>query len=185
MPSFTYNWSHVREWWSDLFERYELPGKPNLNFLEVGCYEGQATLWLVENILTHPTSGITVVDTFAGSPELPPQPYLYERFMENVGHNYKVAVIRENSRKALRNLAIGRDFIYIDGSHHSRDVLCDAVQSWELLKPGGLLVFDDYGWSTPEDQNGPAPAIDAFCACYMDELKVIHCDYQVAVEKLG
>ena len=36
--------------------------------------------------------------------------------------------------------------VYVDGSHHARDVLQDAVLAWGLLRPGGYMIFDDYGW---------------------------------------
>ena len=38
------------------------------------------------------------------------------------------------------------DIIYIDGSHAVNDVLEDAVLSFRLLKPEGILIFDDYRW---------------------------------------
>ena len=34
----------------------------------------------------------------------------------------------------------------MDGSHHARDVLQDAVLAWGLLRPGGYMIFDDYEW---------------------------------------
>jgi hypothetical protein len=37
--------------------------------LEVGSFEGRSALWMLENLLTHPDSTLTVVDTFAGSHE--------------------------------------------------------------------------------------------------------------------
>ena len=39
------------------------------NALEIGCWEGQSTVWLLENILTHENSTITCVDNFLGNPE--------------------------------------------------------------------------------------------------------------------
>ena len=36
------------------------------------------------------------------------------------------------------------DLIYIDASHYAPDVLSDAVLAFKLLKPGGILIFDDY-----------------------------------------
>jgi len=56
-------------YWSVYLDRFK--GLPNLTFLEVGCFEGRATTWLLKNILTDKTSKIIVVDTFEGSPEFP------------------------------------------------------------------------------------------------------------------
>ena len=41
-----------------------------LNYLEVGCYEGLSTCWMLTNILKHPKSKYTVCDTFCGVQEL-------------------------------------------------------------------------------------------------------------------
>ena len=44
-------------------------------------------------------------------------------------------------------LAEGRqgsfDFIYVDASHRAPDVLLDAVLAFQLLRIGGLIIFDD------------------------------------------
>ena len=53
--------------WQAMFDELDLEAKPDLRFLEVGCFEGQATIWLLENVLTDTSSRITVVDTFTGS----------------------------------------------------------------------------------------------------------------------
>ena len=52
------------------------------------------------------------------------------------------------------------DFIYVDGSHESHQVLRDAVNAERALKPGGILAFDDYMWGGAA-RNIPRPAIDA------------------------
>lgn len=76
------------------------------------------------------------------------------------------------------------DLIYIDGSHEAADVLADAVLAWPLLKPGGLLGFDDYGWRVfPEPERRPAPAVDAFLTCLRGWYEPVHRGYQVWVKK--
>ena len=46
--------------------------------------------------------------------------------------------------KKISNQQPEYDYIYIDGSHMPKWVLIDAVLSWDLLKKGGLMIFDDY-----------------------------------------
>jgi precorrin-6B methylase 2 len=41
-----------------------LAGSPGLRFLEIGCFEGMATCWMLDEILTHPSSHIDAIDTF-------------------------------------------------------------------------------------------------------------------------
>src|SRR5689334_15173769 len=65
-PKFTVDWfsSNIDHWenWLNV-----LKNKPRLRFLEIGCFEGRATRWFLENILTHRTSKIVCVDTFLGN----------------------------------------------------------------------------------------------------------------------
>ena len=78
------------------------------------------------------------------------------------------------------------DFIYIDGSHIAKDVLTDACMAWPLLKPKGLMVFDDYLWGDPRDiLHRPKPAIDAFCNLFAEEAEIVHVGYQLVVRKKG
>jgi hypothetical protein len=73
---------------------------------------------------------------------------------------------------------------YIDGSHESADVLEDAVLAWRVLKPGGLLGFDDCGWrvgAAPE--HWPAPGVDGFLWAMRGRFEEVHRGYQVWVRK--
>lgn len=78
------------------------------------------------------------------------------------------------------------DFIYIDGSHIAKDVLTDACMAWPLLKPKGIMVFDDYMWGNPRDiLHRPKPAIDAFTNIFAEEVDIVHVGYQLVVRKKG
>jgi len=78
------------------------------------------------------------------------------------------------------------DFIYIDGSHTAPDVLADACMAWPLLKPTGLMVFDDYMWGNPRDAlHRPKIAIDAFTNIFGETAEIIHVGYQLVVRKKG
>ena len=43
--------------------------------------------------------------------------------------------------------------IYIDACHDSQYVMTDAMLSWKVLKVGGYLIFDDYGWNLLKIKN--------------------------------
>ena len=63
-------------------------------------------------------------------------------------------------------------------------MLTDAVLSFQLLKPGGLLVFDDYRFileDRPEER--PAVAIDAFLTVFTPRCEVLHRELQLVVRK--
>ena len=44
-------------------------GKPNLKFIQAGVFTGDATVWLLDNILTNESSLLVDVDTWKGSDE--------------------------------------------------------------------------------------------------------------------
>jgi hypothetical protein len=80
------------------------------------------------------------------------------------------------------------DVAYVDGSHNARDVMTDGVMCWELLRRGGVMVFDDYLWDQVmghlPPKKCPRMAIDAFLAMFKDELLVLELGYQCIVQKL-
>ena len=171
-----------------------LRGRP-IQALELGCYEGRASIWFLQNVLTHPSATLTVVDTFLGSEESGARPVdgLFERFRRNVqraGAADKVRIFRSSTVQALAQLltadSSGNEFdlIYIDASHRADDVITDAVMSFRLLKPHGLLIFDDYEWERrPSPLDRPKIAIDAFMNVFQRSLSVIHVGYQVLLKK--
>src|SRR5262245_36678052 len=48
--------------WTKLLNEFK--GKPDISYLEIGAFEGRSALWVLENILTHPTSTLTIIDFF-------------------------------------------------------------------------------------------------------------------------
>jgi hypothetical protein len=76
------------------------------------------------------------------------------------------------------------NFIYIDGSHIAKDVLTDACMAWPLLRPGGLLVFDDYLWGESRDiLHRPRFAVDVFTNIFAESLDIVHIGHQFVVRK--
>lgn len=190
MKQFSYDWfSHNIGNWTSILK--DVKDKPNLKALEIGCFEGRATVWLLENILTHETSRIQVVDTFEGSIEHKDRGMTFtnmrEVFLSNIQeHKNKVSVFQGTSSLFFRTTPPTEyDLIYIDGSHQAPDVLLDAVCSFLDLKNGGIMIFDDYEWNAyPQDINkNPKPAIDTFLSIYKERLEIIHKQYQVAIRK--
>jgi predicted O-methyltransferase YrrM len=161
--------------------------------LELGCYEGRCSTWLLQNIVTHPNSRLVCVDTFAGSVEhsATQREDLAQRFAHNIlasGQADRARVFCSTTERFLRKhpTLATFDFIYIDADHHAAAVLQDAVLAWPLLKPGGLLIFDDYLWADmPQEHQRPKLGVDAFLAAFGTRFALIHQGYQVAVRKLS
>ena len=168
----------------------EFKGKENLHFLQIGAFTGDASLWLMKNILTHPSSVLTDVDTWQGSDEIAHHEMDFsdvERVYDSkVGDYRNVIKVKMTSQNYLitADEKDYYDFIYIDGSHIAKDVLTDACMAWPLLKKGGIMVFDDYLWGDMSRPNHvPKPAIDAFVNIFIEELKIVHTGYQFIVRK--
>jgi predicted O-methyltransferase YrrM len=53
------------------------------------------------------------------------------------------------------------DLFFVDGCHQYEGALRDTQSAWQCLKPGGLLVWHDYGWASvrraihDSDMNSP------------------------------
>ena len=185
-PTFSVDWftRHI-PLWSRLLA--PLAGQP-VEALEIGVFEGRSTVWLLENVLTHPDARLTWVDTFAGSPEHARMDLggLESRFRGNVARFAgKASGHVGRSADVLPGLPRDRfDFIHVDGSHEAPDVLADAVLAWPLLKVGGVMAFDDYAWREfPEPERLPGPAIDAFLAVMKGRFEEVHRGYQLWVRK--
>lgn len=125
-----------------------------LRMAEVGCLEGRSSRWFVENILTHPRSQLDCVDTWDDND-------VYQRFWRNTVGLSKIRAVRGNSSTLVWDEVY--DVIYLDADHKPQSVLIDACNSWQALKSGGILIFDDYRLVDPSRAVDVAPAINAFC----------------------
>ena len=174
------------------FEKHLTPlaGQPNLKFLQIGVYTGDASVWLCENILTDRTSYLYDVDTWAGSAEQEHEQInfdqVFEYYEERIGIFKSTIRLKMTSDEYFAGKNESRfDFIYIDGDHTSHQVGKDAENAWKLLKPGGIVAFDDYRWGEDlKPELTPKPAIDRFLAKYTGEYKLLSKDYQVWIERI-
>jgi Methyltransferase domain len=174
--TYTADWfsSNVPSFWRHL---KVLRGTP-CSILEIGCFEGRASTWLLQNIAVSPDSRLLCLDCNE-------QPLLWPNITQ-AGGEKRTEFRRGISRETLRTLPpAAYDFIYIDGAHSTIDVLEDAVLSFRLAKPGAIIAFDDYLWNDPQhNQLGvPKPAIDAFVAIYAKNIEVLESGYQIWLRK--
>lgn len=169
-----------------------LSHKPNLRFLQIGVYTGDATWWLINNVLTHESSVLDDVDTWQGSNEPAHKSldfshiydYYQERFRKAIADG-KVVPHRMTSDDFFAANEQTYDFIYIDGDHHAENVLRDAANAWLCLKPLGILAFDDYLWKIDDDPaNAPKQGIDTFLLQREGQFNIIIDNHQYWIQKL-
>lgn len=190
---FTTDWfSHNLPQW----EKFVLPLRNLIpkRLLEVGCFEGRATCWLLDNVMGE-DDRIDVIDTFGGSEEHKVMGVdtsdILKKFQNNIGFDPRVEIHIGKSQEILSKRWGDKkgifDFIYIDGSHLAKNVMVDAIHSWRLLVRGGMLIFDDYEWVNPTGdlpRSSPKIAIDSFLELFADELSVLYLGYQAIIKKL-
>jgi hypothetical protein len=178
----------------------DLAGAPEVHGLEVGSFEGRSCTWFFDHVLTHPGSTMTCIDTFdaadqgarveAGIDHVIDKGTIEARFDANLaaaGHGARVRKLPGRSQDRLRTLpASSFHFSYIDGSHVTAHVLEDVILTWRLLRPGGVLIVDDYGYranrSTGADV-APDIALDAFMTCFAGQWREVHRGYQLILRK--
>jgi len=183
--------SHWMNFWKiqDMFQ-----GKDNLEFLEIGTYEGKTTVWLINNVLTGAGCKISTID----AEEHPNTPHNLKK------HSDMVYFYMGQSHLVLPTLyhrqGSSYDFIYVDGDHHASSMLEDIVMSWRLLKVGGILLMDDYEMEAKDpwfyimhkeflehprvNFVHPRCAIDAFLSLYRGQYELVFDNYQKGVRKL-
>lgn len=178
----------TQDWFTDNLEHFRFCAKVVSSHdaaLEVGCFEGRATLWLLDNF-----AHVHAVDTFRGGDEHAglDMEAIRRRFLHNTaGHADRLTLHERDSGLALAGmLAAGLlfDFVYIDGSHAARDVALDAMLGFRLLRPGGVMLLDDYLWNRgATEYDNPRPGIDFFLESHWDDLDVLYRGWQVSVRK--
>ncbi len=176
---FTVDWVTWRsDVWLKVLNRFQ--GKPDIKYLEIGSYEGKSVIWMMQNILNHPTSKADIVDSFMFKTE---QLFRNNLKLSKVGDSVKVHI--GESHLLTRTFAPNSyEIIYIDGCHCSRHVLSDAVLCWDLLKVGGIMIFDDYLYKDfPPDRVSPQATCDFFVEIFKEEVNVLYKDYELIIEK--
>lgn len=167
--------------WQDLV----LPNLPNTQrrVLELGSYEGRSACWFLDNVIRAGTTDeLVCVDHWPGT-------MIVNEVLFDKNTAGRATKIKQDVKACLPVLAQQKqrfDIIYIDADHDARDTLYAGVLCWEMLNPGGIMIFDDYLWK-PEDRftgiTPPGIGIDAFLNTYALELSILHKQYQVFVEK--
>ena len=83
-------------------------------------------------------------------------PTMYYKFISNVilegvqdviqPFPFPSSVAFKTLEKLFKRFDVKADFIFVDGSHEECDVALDLYYYYQLLKDGGRLWGDDWGW---------------------------------------
>ncbi|HEY9647438.1 MAG TPA: glycosyltransferase [Chroococcidiopsis sp.] len=168
--------------WSNQLAR--LAHQPDLTVLELGSADGRLTCWLLDYILTQPTSRLITVDR-----DDAPDP---DRFQANLARTGTRAHVTPHRGDPLTLLPTLPPFL-----PPTLSLICirPAIAPipwaelipllWDRLKPTGILLIDQTS-DTASASDDPqlnlaiAPLLQGFC----DKIKVLHPRHPLVIEKL-
>jgi hypothetical protein len=134
-----------------------------LRGLQIGTYTGDATEWLMKNT----KMSLIDVDTWGGSEEVSHEDINFNEveayYDSRHADNPRVTKYKGTSDSFFAQYE-GEpfDFIYIDGDHTASQTAIDGLQALKVLKPGGIIAFDDLTWQSGKGPYyDPKPGIDA------------------------
>ena len=152
--------------------------------MEIGVLHGAASCWLMENILNHADSKLYCMDMNED-----------DYWKKNIEpYKSKISLVLGYSCDTIRKATHENktkdflDFVYVDGSHIAMDVMEDCVNSYYLLKDGGIMILDDYGWGdTPtnsDERLKTKNGIDGFLTGYQGNYDMLGIDgWQIYIRK--
>jgi len=145
-----------------------LDGKSEtVDIVEVGTWKGLSAMSMTERcILKNLKPRIVTVDTWLGAPEFwdnqddrerdlmfvngyPSVFYTFTKNVKSLGiseYIYPLPISSTQGAEVLKKHNFLADIIYIDASHEYEPVKSDIEAYWKLLKPGGIMIGDDYDW---------------------------------------
>ena len=174
------------ETWKSILEQLDL--RPT-KVLEIGCFEGRSTVWMIEHLFGSDGGQIFCVDSWEKT-SAAESAFDKNTQLTLAGRpSVSLQKLKGNSSLTLTQLVTAHhdsfDLIYVDGSHDAPDVLCDLTCAFLLCRIGGLIICDDYLWNFGDDlRSTPKLAIDSFVNCYAGKLKILYAPlYQVFLVK--
>jgi hypothetical protein len=184
--------NYFKEVATENFSRHLTPLKnQQLNCLQVGVFRGDATEYLLSNVLIHPGSTLYDVDIWGGTTDVSHVGYNFteienyydEKFQSHIDSG-RIIKCKLSAWDFFKMNELNFDFIYIDGNHSMENVLRDGIQAFQVLNKGGILAFDDYKGALDQDVSlRPGPAIDALVMAWGGQIEIIEENYQLWILK--
>lgn len=132
--------------------------------VELGVWKGASTMTMASALREHGIDGCVIaVDTWLGSYEHwlkdmhrsdmrfeHGYPRMYHTFLANIvangfaRHVVPLPLDSSNAAIVLQRSGVAADVVHLDGSHDYESTSADLRRWWSLLKPGGVMIVDDY-----------------------------------------
>jgi len=178
--------------WLMAFQKQLYDNKTQLNCMEIGSWQGLSAVFVLSYF---EKAKLTCVDTWMGADEHKSGDKIRFEVLSEIERTFDANISKFKDRVTKYKGSSYQyfndcfekdkyDIIYIDGSHHSDDVIVDAIKSFEMLKVNGLMIFDDYFWKYYSNTiDNPCGAINAFIRLKGKQLEVVCFDYQLVIRK--
>lgn len=157
------------------------------NYLEIGCYEGLSSFYMVSEYKNINAYFIDLWDMpNENSKSLTNNFQVVEKKFDENLLNYRFTKIKGDSVISMRNIfrqKINFDFIYIDGSHNGEDILSDSIDAFKILKPGGLIFFDDFLQFEKDRQIQSYSGIEKFLELYKNYIEIVYFQNNLVIKK--
>jgi len=161
-----------------------------IQYLEIGVATGDNAVAVANSYCLHPGSKLHLLDPWSD----------YDGYTEYVGeqdkaYNIAMETISPYAHKSVIHRGFSDnivptfedsyfDIIFVDGNHETEFVYRDGVMSFQKVKSGGHIIFDDYVSSHRQTIEG----IDKFLEEYKDKIHILarptNSFWQVIVQKL-
>jgi hypothetical protein len=163
-----------------------------LSFLQIGVYASDASEYLLKHYSHLTGFQLTDVDTWSRGDSQEMQGIDFEKVYSMYLQRFSGEIKKERLivRKSTSDYFFSTnkeffDFIYVDGNHEPKQVIKDAINSFDCLKSGGILAFDDYlGAEHLNEHLRPKFAIDFFKELFEGKLIVLKSNYQIWFQKI-
>jgi hypothetical protein len=120
----------------------KLDGKEQ-SVLVQGGYEGLSSVWLSNKLLQHDDSYMQIISQFKNNTEA--QVCAFNTYFSKYYYKLNIVPIGQDDtllEQGVKDPDIRFDVIFSDGNKTFKEVLYDGILQWNLLKRGGILIFN-------------------------------------------
>ena len=139
-----------------------------INILEIGNYQGMSSCWFLDKILTHANDKLICIDREFDSKTR-------DNIIKTKAEN-KVTFLEGDTHQHLASLTPNSfDLVNIQDRRKQWEyVNRSTALVWKLIKVGGIIIFNDYGWRrTNMPELNPKKGIDNFLNSVSSRWKTI------------
>ena len=143
--------------------------REGVKILEIGAYQGMSSCWLLDTILTAPSSKLVCIESKIEN--------ILKDNLAKTEKSDQVTLLIGDTHQHLASLTSESfDMVSLQDKCKLTDHAHKNAQlSWQLLKVGGLIMFNNYGWKNRANpQQNPQKGIDEFLDSTKGKWELVH-----------